>query len=99
MKPHGFVRMFTVAVCLAAIGLAKAGDKATAKSGPSWQPTVMPQPEALASTGRNPYFILEPGYQYVYQGKERGNKVDLTVTVLNETKPVAGIETRVIEER
>jgi hypothetical protein len=35
----------------------------------------------------------------VYQGNQHGKKVDLTVTVLNETKPVAGIETRVVEER
>ena len=49
----------------------------------------------LASTGRNPYFILEPGYTIVLRG---GNE-ELTVTVLNETKMVDGVETRVVEER
>jgi hypothetical protein len=49
----------------------------------------------LGPTGRNPYFILEPGYYLVLEhGKER-----LVVTVLNETKMVDGVETRVIEEK
>jgi hypothetical protein len=49
----------------------------------------------LASTGRNPYFILESGYTIVLRG---GNE-ELTITVLNETKMVDGVETRVVEER
>ena len=49
----------------------------------------------LIPTGRNPYFILEPGYQLVLEGREER----LTITVLDETKTVAGVETRVVEER
>jgi hypothetical protein len=49
----------------------------------------------LASTGRNPYFILEPGYQLVLEG----GKARLTITVLDQTKVVDGVETRVVEER
>jgi hypothetical protein len=49
----------------------------------------------LVSTGRNPYFILEPGHYLVLEG---GN-THLTITVLNETKQVDGVETRVVEER
>jgi hypothetical protein len=49
----------------------------------------------LTSIGRNPYFILEPGYQLVLEG---GDEV-LTITVLDETKTVDGVETRVVEER
>lgn len=49
----------------------------------------------LSATGRNPYFILEPDYQLIFEGgKER-----LVITVLNETKTVDGVETRVVEER
>ena len=49
----------------------------------------------LASIGRNPYFILEPGYTLILEGgSER-----LVITVLNETIIVDGIETRVVEER
>lgn len=53
----------------------------------------------MTSTGRNRFFILEPGYELVYQGKEGRKTVDLVITVLNETKQVAGVETRIIEER
>ena len=53
----------------------------------------------FASTGRNKYFILEPGYQLVLEGKEGEHSVQLVITVLSETKKIAGIETRVMEER
>jgi hypothetical protein len=49
----------------------------------------------LGPTGRNPFFILEPGYTLVLEdGSER-----LTITVLPETRAVDGVETRVVEER
>ncbi|HUE13122.1 MAG TPA: hypothetical protein VMR25_03055 [Planctomycetaceae bacterium] len=51
--------------------------------------------DQLTSTGRNPFFILEPGYQSVLEeGKDR-----MTVTVLDETKIIDGVETRVVEQR
>jgi len=49
----------------------------------------------MASTGRNPYFILEPGYQLILEGGEER----VTITVLDETKTIDGVETRVVEER
>lgn len=49
----------------------------------------------MTPTGRNPYFILEPGYKLVLEG---GNEV-LEITVLNETIEIGGILTRVVEER
>ncbi|HLA81292.1 MAG TPA: hypothetical protein VJP78_06720 [Thermoleophilia bacterium] len=49
----------------------------------------------LVSIGRNPYFILEPGYALVLEG---GNE-QVIITVLNDTKMVDGVETRVVEER
>ena len=49
----------------------------------------------LVSTGRNPYFVLEPGFQRVIEGG--GEKHVLTV--LDQTKVVDGVETRVVEER
>ena len=52
-----------------------------------------------SSTGANPFFILEPGYVLVLEGKEDGKEVRLTITVLDETKKVTGVETRVVEER
>src|SRR5262245_35067575 len=51
----------------------------------------------LVSSGRNPYFILEPGYQLVLENKKK--KEVLVITVLEETRKIGGVETRVIEER
>ena len=51
-----------------------------------------------SSTGSNRYFILEPGYQLVLKGKEGNSVVQLTITVLDETKTIDGIKTRVVEE-
>lgn len=49
----------------------------------------------LQTTGRNDYFILEPGYQLVLEGGD----TRVQITVLDETKTVAGVVTRVVEER
>ena len=51
------------------------------------------------TSGRNLYFILEPGYQMSYKGMDNKDTVTLVVTVLNETKMVGNVETRVIEEK
>jgi hypothetical protein len=52
----------------------------------------------LGSSGRNPFFILEAGYQLVLDSG--GDKKEtLTITVLDETKKVGGVETRIVEER
>jgi hypothetical protein len=54
----------------------------------------------FSATGSNPYFILEPNYRQVLVGNEsEGAEVELTITVLNETREVNGTETRVVEER
>ena len=45
--------------------------------------------------GRNPFFVLEPGYQLVLENKKGGQ---LVITVLNETRKVGNLETRVVEE-
>jgi hypothetical protein len=49
----------------------------------------------LLATGRNPYFILEPGYQITLEGD--GEK--LVITVLDKTRVISGVTTRVVEER
>lgn len=53
----------------------------------------------LVPTGRNPYFILEPGYQLSYEGTEDDKPATLTITVLDETKKIGDVTTRIIEER
>jgi len=59
--------------------------------------TFMVDEKELTAVGRNPYFILEPGYVRYYETDDK--KETLTVTVLEETKTIEGIETRVVEER
>jgi hypothetical protein len=51
--------------------------------------------QGLASPGRNPPFILEPGRYLVL----REGNVKLTITVSTETKMVDEVQARVSEER
>jgi hypothetical protein len=49
----------------------------------------------FTAVGANPFFILEPGYQLVLESKSE----KVAITVLEETKKIGNIETRVVEER
>jgi hypothetical protein len=53
----------------------------------------------FSANGSNDYFFLEPGYQLRLEGEEDREPIVLLITVLNETKMVDGVETRVVEER
>ena len=79
-------------IIVAAIG---AGLFASCLSAGDWTSAFQIESDELASVGRNPYLILEPGYVLVLEG-EGGQ---LTITVLNEIKKVDGVEKRVVEER
>jgi hypothetical protein len=71
------------------------GTMAAVQGDQLWTDRFGVEPGELASTGRNPYFVLEPGYRLtLQQGDER-----LVITVLDETKVVDGVETRIVEER
>jgi hypothetical protein len=60
-----------------------------------WTSTFEVPADEWTSTGRNPYFVLEAGYTLVLaSGAEQ-----LAITVLNDTRLVDGVETRVVEER
>lgn len=61
----------------------------------SWRSEFSVSPAELSATGRNPYFILESGYGLVLEGA--GART--AITVLDETRVVDGVETRVVEER
>jgi hypothetical protein len=72
-----------------------AATTAAGQSKPSWRDSFSPNKSALADTGKGTYFILEPGYQLrLAHGKDT-----LTITVLNDTKVIDGVKTRVVEER
>lgn len=49
----------------------------------------------LGPTGRNPFFILEPGYTLTLAADDE----QLVITVTNETRVIDGVQTRVVEER
>jgi len=58
----------------------------------------------FSTTGRNPYFILEPGHRLVLKGVEDKEEVEVWITVLPEKQEiilpgVGHIMTRVVEER
>src|SRR5262249_47185949 len=70
--------------------------KGKAKTGTDtgWTTHFIVDKKDLVPTGRNPYYILEPGNQLVLEGGDER----IVITVLEETKMVDGVETRVVEE-
>jgi hypothetical protein len=64
-----------------------------------WSHDFASEKADLVASGRNPYFILEPGYVLVLKdSKEKDGKEQLTITVTEETKKVDGVECGVVEE-
>lgn len=61
----------------------------------SWQEEFGIPECNLVPTGRNEYFILEPGFQLVLEGTIE----KVAITVLDETREVDGVTTRVVEEK
>jgi hypothetical protein len=53
----------------------------------------------LATVGRAPYLILEPGYTLTLAGTDEDEEVELVITVLDRCEVVDGVRTRVVEER
>ena len=54
-------------------------------------------PSPLSSS--NPYFPIDEGLQYTLEGEEDGAPIRLLLTLLDETREINGITTRVFEER
>jgi len=77
---------------------ALAGDEKQAPDTRPFTDMFLVDGKDLSTTGRNPFFVLEPGYVLVLEKAGKKKEV-LTVTVLDETKKIGGIETRVVEER
>ena len=68
----------------------------------SWLQEFRISERTLVPTGRNDFFILEPGFQIVLEGNTGlfgMTNEKLVITVLDETKMVDGVLTRVVEER
>lgn len=94
-----FSIIIAIAVASAAILIVSTSPKVNAQNA-SWTSSFNMGDCNFFTTGTNPYFILQPGYQLVFAGVEDGESLNVTVTVSNETKVVGdGIVTRVVEER
>jgi len=83
--------MVILSVCINALAQNKTNSKQFSES-------FMQDSCSFETTGRNPYFILEPGYQLVLEGIKDKDKIKLVITVLNETKKIGNVETRIVEE-
>jgi hypothetical protein len=64
-----------------------------------WRQTFTVDVKELSTQGESAYFVLKPGYRLTLEGRDAGKAATLVITVLNETRIVGGVETRVVEER
>jgi len=85
-------RYFMAAATICAMSTAFMQNEAKSSS---WQEEFDLTNCNLLTTGRNEYFIMEPGFQLVLEGHGE----TLHITVLEETRTIDGVTTRVVEER
>ncbi len=64
-------------------------------SAQDWQEEFNIAGRKLTHTGENEYFILKPGFQIILASKNE----KLIISVLDETKEINGVTTRIVEER
>jgi hypothetical protein len=74
---------------------------ASPKDDACWREEFGLSRRSLTPTGRNNYCVLEPGFQLILEKGKEGEKghEKLAITVLDETKKVDGVATRVVEEK
>ncbi|HEV8486582.1 MAG TPA: hypothetical protein VGV87_23755 [Blastocatellia bacterium] len=83
------------AVAIIVIAVLSSAPAAKNEFDQGWRESFPVKKSNLTDTGRNTYFILEPGLRLQLEhGKDA-----LTITVLDETKLVDGVRTRIVEER
>lgn len=95
MKHTQFKRLFSIAGIVLGVAYSSYGVPEEGVENKVWQQDFKLSERQLVPTGRNDYFILEPGYQLTYESDDE----KLVITVLDETKVVDGVTTRVVEER
>lgn len=91
-------RRLVISLVLTAVGISACGGDSVpsaADADPSWQTEFGIDDCELSTVGGNEFFILDPGFQLVLESSTER----LVITVLEETKTVDGVETRVVEER
>jgi hypothetical protein len=77
------------------------GTEATQASGKKLDPSVVCDPGqgGFTPTSTNPYFPIQVGSQWQYEGVEDDELIELRITILDVTEVVAGVTTQVLEER
>src|SRR5262245_9697356 len=104
-KGSRMTKLFGCALVIAAGTLLVAGSRASARrqeekaKEAAYTDTFGEDDQDLGPTGTNPYFVLEPDFVLELRGRERGKESTIIITVTRETRKIAGIETRVVEER
>lgn len=88
------IAMVLVIIVLFATGCASTQNPSSS-SDSTWQEEFGISDCDLVPTGRNEYFLLEPGFRIVLEGRIE----TVEITVLDETREVDGVTTRVVEER
>ncbi len=76
-------------------GTSQSADSGVDEDG--WRYVFEVDPSDWSATGRNDWFVLEPGYRLVLENERQTEK--LVILVLDETKLIDNVETRVVEER
>ncbi|MFO7870260.1 MAG: hypothetical protein R6V03_02375 [Kiritimatiellia bacterium] len=98
MKTHAFVMAFIILAVASGCGTTTRSGARLATTDPAtseWQEDFDMSDGELVPTGRNPYFILEPGFQLTFASADE----KLIITVLNETVKIGKTTARVVEER
>ncbi len=86
-------------IMAAALLLLAFSSRPDAATGDGWTDTFPIDKYTMVADGNNRYWSLKPG-RYVVLGELTPNGGEfVTITVLDETETIGGIETRVIEER
>ena len=98
MRPV-LVVVLALSVAAVAGSLAAVGSSSAADEEKPFTESFPVDAKDWSSTGSNACFRLEPGYRLEFEGKEDGKPHTLVITVLDETKKIDGVETRVVEER
>ena len=70
-------------------------EKTEGKETKKWTKSFGHENCTFSTVGRNRFFILEPGHQLVLQSSEE----KVVITVLDETKKIGNVKTRIVEER
>lgn len=94
-RGFAFIVLVSAVVCL---GIVASFLSATAQS-KRWTEKFDLGACSWSSTGKNDFFVLEPGYQQVLESREGRDSTRLEITVLNQTKKVGNVETRIVEEK